>query len=248
MISLNTQEPEKAVGWDPDDSILDLIDIFYTIQGEGPFAGMPCVFVRLAGCNLKCPTCDTNYTLGRQKSKIDEVVIAVDMIRDQHKMVRLVVITGGEPLRQHNTIKLCRNLIEESYIVQIETNGTYPFPTPYIAGTLKRYVENQELVVVCSPKAGSISPGLVPYINSYKYVMHADYVDETDGLPTIALGGIRPGRPVPFGVLNRPFIFLNPEDSFEPDQNKRNLDACAKSCLQFGYRLGVQMHKACGLP
>jgi 7-carboxy-7-deazaguanine synthase len=99
---------------------LKVSEIFYSIQGESLRAGYPCVFVRLAGCNLRCTYCDTAYALhgGTQRS-IEEILKDVKQYR-----CSLVEVTGGEPLLQDETPELITKLAETGYNVLLETNGT----------------------------------------------------------------------------------------------------------------------------
>ena len=94
-------------------------EIFLSIQGESTWAGLPCVFVRLTGCNLRCTWCDTAYAFyeGHQMSVAD-VVAKVDSLG-----CGLVDITGGEPLLQPGVHPLIATLLERSYEVMIETSG-----------------------------------------------------------------------------------------------------------------------------
>jgi len=94
-------------------------EIFLSIQGESTWAGLPCVFVRLTGCNLRCTWCDTAYAFyeGHQMSVAD-VVAKVDSLG-----CGLVEITGGEPLLQPGVHPLIATLLERSYEVMIETSG-----------------------------------------------------------------------------------------------------------------------------
>jgi 7-carboxy-7-deazaguanine synthase len=94
-------------------------EIFYSIQGESTWAGYPCVFVRLTGCNLRCAWCDTEYAFheGRQM-EIDEVAAEVESFR-----CGLVEITGGEPLLQQGIHPLIDLLLGRGYAVMIETSG-----------------------------------------------------------------------------------------------------------------------------
>ncbi len=96
-----------------------ITEIFKSIQGESTYAGLPCVFVRLTGCNLRCHWCDTAYAFhgGRQMS-LDEVLASVRGFGG-----KLVEITGGEPLLQPDVIPLAETLIEEDYRVLVETSG-----------------------------------------------------------------------------------------------------------------------------
>ena len=103
---------------------LDIVEIFPTLQGEGPFSGWPAVFVRLGGCNLACEFCDTefeNYQNFSVEKIIEEVVKLAK--NDENEVVRkLVVITGGEPLRQP-VESFCEELTRLGFLVQFETNG-----------------------------------------------------------------------------------------------------------------------------
>jgi len=100
--------------------LLQVTEIFYTLQGEGTWAGTPAVFVRLAGCNLACAFCDTDYAL-RSLARIDEVVARVEELGGACPMV---VLTGGEPLAQSATPALVDALRAAGRRVHIESNGT----------------------------------------------------------------------------------------------------------------------------
>jgi 7-carboxy-7-deazaguanine synthase len=108
-----------------------ITEIFKSIQGEGTRAGLPCIFVRLTGCNLRCTWCDTAYAFhGGKKMTVDEVCARVDQLagrRDaQHAStatVPLVELTGGEPLLQEEIYLLAQTLLADGYIVMIETSG-----------------------------------------------------------------------------------------------------------------------------
>lgn len=235
---LNTQPREKTIQTvDPDGSV-DVIASWPTIQGEGPFAGKPAIFVRLAGCNLDCPACDTQYTIGRQKKTPSEVL---DMIVSALSTAKifipnpLVVLTGGEPLRQ-DIGPLCRHLVTRGIRVQIETNGTlYRSGLPY-----------EDLTIVCSPKTSYLNPNLQPHISALKYVVEDGFVDPLDGLPTRTLGNTG-GVARPDRKLCKAEIYVQPLDVGVPDLNSANLKVAVQSCLQFGHRLCIQVHKYAGL-
>ena len=95
-------------------------EIFYSIQGESSFAGRPCVFVRLTGCNLRCTYCDTRYAYveGCQMG-VDEILHRVASFE-----CPLVEVTGGEPLLQDDTPFLITSLLDKGLIVLLETNGS----------------------------------------------------------------------------------------------------------------------------
>ena len=96
-------------------------EIFYSLQGEGHYTGTPAVFVRFAGCNLRCWFCDTDFEKGVEMSE-DEIVETV-----LQYPTRYVVITGGEPTLQI-TASLCDKLHAHGLYLMMETNGTRPLP------------------------------------------------------------------------------------------------------------------------
>lgn len=100
--------------------MLQLAEIFYSIQGEGAYTGTPAVFVRLAGCNLSCDFCDTDYSL----KFFETVEGAVDRVREVGGSCPMVILTGGEPLAQRETIALIEALRRDGRRVHIESNGT----------------------------------------------------------------------------------------------------------------------------
>lgn len=103
-------------------SNLKVNEIFLSIQGESLYAGRPCVFVRLTGCNLRCAYCDTRYAWSEGwDMEIGEIISEVRKYR-----FPLVEITGGEPLLQDNTPELVRRLMDEEMEVIMETNGSFP--------------------------------------------------------------------------------------------------------------------------
>lgn len=99
---------------------LKVNEIFISIQGESTFAGLPCVFVRLCGCNLRCTYCDTIYAY--EEGNYIEISKINNIIKDYG--IDLVCITGGEPLLQNATAEFISGLCEGSYTVLIETNGS----------------------------------------------------------------------------------------------------------------------------
>jgi organic radical activating enzyme len=228
MPMLNTQFPEKPVHTSGD--TLEVHSIFHTLQGEGPYAGVPAVFVRLAGCNLQCPRCDTNYTDGRYVATVEAIV--QDIWAKREPTTRLVVITGGEPFRQ--TLKpFVKLLLFSGFQVQIETNGTLHQDLPY-----------EDIMVVCSPKTGSLNRFLVPKLAALKYVVSADAMDE-DNYPTYALESasylFRP--PVDFQGT----IYFQPYDSGSEEENQRHRQAAVKACFATGNTLCLQTHKLLNL-
>lgn len=100
-----------------------ITEIFKSIQGESSYTGLPCVFVRLTGCNLRCNWCDTAYAFhGGTKYSIPEVMARIEELQGDGA-AKLVEITGGEPLLQNETPELAQRLLDEGYQVMIETSG-----------------------------------------------------------------------------------------------------------------------------
>ncbi len=207
-----------------DGSVLQLQEIFPTLQGEGPFAGWPAVFVRLGGCNLACNFCDTefeSFVPWALPSLLREVARLA--LNPEGKRVRnLVVITGGEPLRQ-NIAPFCAALIVAGFQVQIETNGTLWRELP------------PEVNIVCSPKPGPMGyaplrPDLLARTNALKYIVSASdprhgAVPETQAVP----------------------IYVQPMDVQDTAENARNLAHAVALCESHGYRLSLQTHKLLGI-
>jgi 7-carboxy-7-deazaguanine synthase len=102
--------------------LLKVNEIFYSIQGEGSKAGLPCIFIRLTYCNLRCSYCDTEYAFyeGSDMS-IDEIIQEIS-----NYDCNLVEVTGGEPLVQMESLDLMEQLCDKGYNVMLETGGSLP--------------------------------------------------------------------------------------------------------------------------
>lgn len=233
-MNINQQAPTRRLI--SDGRRLLVHSIFATIQGEGPFAGTPATFIRLAGCNLLCPLCDTEYTDGAETLDLDTILARLD------PHLKLVVITGGEPFRQ-NIAPLCERLHRGpgGHTVQIETNGKLP------AQSFDVY---EFATIVVSPKTEHISAEVAAQAACYKYVVqHGDVAP--DGLPIHALG-----HPVRVGqTIARPPdhhkvpIFIQPADEKDADRNRANMEAAVAAVMMDPNqrRLCLQMHKYAGL-
>jgi organic radical activating enzyme len=209
-------------------------EVFYTLQGEGPFSGHPAVFVRLAGCNLSCFWCDTEFESSDWHPSLDQLLAVIASSRPA--FCDLIVITGGEPFRQ-NITPLVQNLLSQGLRVQIETNGTLWVELP----------RHSRLHIVCSPKTTALHKSILKRIGSYKYIIAADQIDEEDGLPAYSTQKAdvlqRIARP-----LEGKDVYVLPMDSYNPEINEKNTQACVASALKFGYRLTLQTHKVVGVP
>ncbi len=101
-------------------NMINICEIFKSIQGESTYAGMVCTFIRVSGCNICCTYCDTPYA--REKGRDVTVSQILDMVAGFQ--CPLIEITGGEPLLQQKIPELCRLLLDSGYTVLVETNGS----------------------------------------------------------------------------------------------------------------------------
>lgn len=230
MFGNNPKRPPET----GDGSMLHVVEIFPTLQGEGPFVGQPSVFVRLGGCNLACGFCDTEF----EKFEVMGLASIVDAVVElaagdaeaplgANNYVRdLVVITGGEPLRQ-NIAPLCDALLAKGLRVQIETNGTLWRPLP------------DGVNIVCSPKITDghyhiLRPDLLARVDALKFIVSADDAEYRD----VGQVGQADTR-IP--------VYVQPMDVYDPARNKANAAYALKLAQENGYCLSMQMHKVWGI-
>jgi organic radical activating enzyme len=252
MMTLNEQ-PISKPDMDTGKKTLRVIKIWKTIQGEGPFSGCSAIFVRLAGCNLQCPLCDTEYTQGVRHMSIDQVMLEIATIKNETNATpSLVVLTGGEPFLQNLTALTHEVCNVMGLALQIETNGTTFSRDNLLAAMMA--------TVVCSPKSPTISKDLFPYIDAYKYVLQAGHVCEKDGLPTSVLGNeLRVARWYDIANIPEPNVrtvdlstmeqnvYVQPCDEQNEFNNRENLKVAVSTVMKYGYRLCTQVHKQIGL-
>lgn len=235
------QNPIRPAETHLNGSTLRVQEIFYTLQGEGPFSGMPCTFIRLAGCNLRCHFCDTQFDSNWENLlTIPHIIKAMDfegVFKANNR--QLVVITGGEPLLQ-NVVPLIKELLRSGVLtVQIETAGTV-WPAD-----LEELVKLGLVHLVCSPKTPKVHPKIKELCHHYKYVVKAGEMSEDDGLPIMStqIAGASANLFRPFGEAPAPTIWLSPCDEHDAHKNVANVVAARDACLQYGYRLSLQTHK-----
>lgn len=103
---------------------MHIIEVYKSVQGESTWTGLPCIFVRLAGCNLRCTWCDSEYTFsGGTKMSLEQVEAEIAKLAP----VKLVEITGGEPmLQEREVMPLMKRLLAQGYTVLLETSGERP--------------------------------------------------------------------------------------------------------------------------
>ena len=129
MLSILPTRDDVSGSASPADSLLPvrslrLIELYRSVQGESSFAGVPCIFVRLAGCNLRCSWCDSEYTFtGGQPFTNDEILAQIEALQP----CRLIEFTGGEPMLQaRELLPLMTRLLQAGYQLMIETSGERP--------------------------------------------------------------------------------------------------------------------------
>ncbi len=213
------QKPENSDG-----KILKVTSIFPTFQGEGPFTGHPAIFIRLSGCNLACDFCDTEFDSFTEIS-IEEIFAKVKKL-NENNIYKLIVITGGEPLRQEIS-PLCDILVQNNFEVQIETNGT-----------IFRKL-NPKIHIICSPKVTNgqyfpIREDLLTRINAFKFIISAS----KDGYQEISeVGQSRYNAP----------LYLQPMDEYNEEKNRANIQKTLQLAEKHGARISLQTHKILGI-
>lgn len=230
---MNEQKP-IAADYQKDASIL-VHSIFKTIQGEGPFCGERALFIRLYGCNLRCPGCDTEYTKKQQRMLPGEIVERAYMLDWPRNA--LIVLTGGEPFRQ-NVIPSIYALLSAGYRVQVETNGIFAPPD------LDRLEHFKTFSIVCSPKTSSIHHGIMSRALAFKYVVRVGQIAD-DGLPTRAL--MHKATPYVSRPRKGALVYVQPMDEGHENLNAENTAAAIESAMAHGYTLQIQTHKILGL-
>lgn len=201
-----------------------------TIQGEGPYVGHPAVFIRLHGCNLACTFCDTQFS-----NPDDPVVHVLDIVGQVVLMTtgggpgHLIVITGGEPMRQ-NIRRLCGEFFRIGYTTQIETAGTL-------------WVDNifNFAQIVCSPKTPIIHPEVLRHAVAFKYVIDVDMTFDRYVPITATQESARPAR-LALPRAGAP-VYLSPMDCYDADRNAANRKLVGQLAIRYGCIAGVQLHK-----
>ncbi len=204
---------------------ISINEVYPSIQGEGLLVGLPSLFIRIQGCNLRCPWCDQPSAIPFKNSsvKLEDLLNLVDSYAHRH-----VVITGGEPFTERNLALLVKELIKRGKSVQIETNGTL------WQEDLEEVIE--DIHITCSPKAVAgwyVHPKIREYAKELKFV-----VDENLTLDVLMTFE---------DFLKRSCVVLQPESNKTVFLEKA-LDLQNK-LLNLGYEVRVlpQVHKLLGL-
>ena len=222
-------------------------EVFYTLQGEGAHSGIPAVFVRFSGCNLRCPWCDTEFAEFTEMSA-DEIVREVLSIYDiPNERRKMVVLTGGEPSLQVDT-PLIDALHAAGFYICIETNGTHPLPDgiDWITCSPKMVYQSEgrsisETVYQRSGLSAKRSSLALKRVNEVKVVFTGTYD------PEIWRSQLEAEHWLLQPLRYTGEWLLNNCDAFEDDRND-NLDDTVRYILSHPFwRLSVQLHKIVGL-
>ncbi|MDU0355636.1 7-carboxy-7-deazaguanine synthase QueE [Paraglaciecola aquimarina] len=222
-------------------SLYKINEVFESLQGEGSYTGLPSIFVRLQGCPVGCPWCDTQHTwtIDPESELSSAEVMAqntessnwfeqsveqlIQLFADQGYVAKHVVITGGEPCL-YDLSAITTRLIDDGYSVQIETSGTYEI------------IAHADTWVTVSPKVNM--PGGKPVLksamlraNEIKHpIAMQKHVEELDQV-LLLLGD----SPIPN-------VYLQPIS-----QQKRATELAIKTCIARNWRLSLQTHKFIGI-
>ena len=211
-------------------------EVFYTLQGEGAHSGIPAVFVRFSGCNLKCPWCDTEFAEYTEMSAVQIVAEVQELYDIPNERRKMVVLTGGEPSLQVDK-SLIDALHAAGFYICIETNGTRALPDGIDW-------------ITCSPKAGespetlshAVSRLALKKVNEVKVVFTGEYDPEVWRTKIEAEHWLL--QPLRY---TGEWLISHAIDEFEDDRND-NLDDTVRYILSHPFwRLSVQLHKIVGL-
>jgi organic radical activating enzyme len=201
---------------------MKVCEIFYSLQGEGPNVGYPAVFVRLAGCNVRCEMCDSKYSWEEGKDMSVDAVIKEITKYKAMIMAPGLVITGGEPLvQQDEVIELCRRMNGLARFINIETNGTIP-----VSDELVRYAK-----IIISPKIGNlgVEVGIHPknVRNDVYYKFVVKNISDVDKITE------------KYYMLPQDKIYIMPEGTVS---NSQLYEKLWHICKQYGWILSPRLH------
>jgi len=200
---------------------MKIVEIFSSFQGEGFWTGHPMTFIRVAGCPVACPFCDTDYSKGEQRS-VEDITQEVNDLGNQR-----VCITGGEPLVTPSFDLLCNELRPYGYDIHCETSGCYP-RTPGA-------IEHADIWFTVSPKG--------EWLGAKKNFLEDEWLEEAAELKILV-----PSTPdelikkwLEF-IPKEMFVFFQPEN-FTTEINHFNLKIAEEYARGTGYPLSIQLHK-----
>jgi 7-carboxy-7-deazaguanine synthase len=216
---------------------LKVSELFVSLQGEGPSVGTPCLFVRLATCNLHCTWCDTRYTWDWERYRYDDEVEVVSPAELAERVVasnqRRAVITGGEPLLQQAGLAQLFARLPDSLVIEIETNGTIA-PRPELADRVAQFNVSPKLSNGGDPEALRIRRRVLEGLRDTGkawlklVVQNPGDADEADALVTSL-------------DWPREQVLLMPEAQ-DRDQLRERSPLVAQLCNERGFRFSSRLH------
>jgi len=236
---------------------LRVTSFFDTIQGEGPLAGMPSVFLRLAGCNFGakdnfCQFCDTAFQLEQATLWTHEDLIEAITALPTFRNTFALVVTGGEPTLQHNLLEFLSKCSEVFAAIQIETNGT----NAAFFRALREDYPSLKIITVVSPKASYKARKYAPLreevraaASCLKFVVEANPASPHHTIPDWALAEAARGQKVyvsPMAVYKRPYVgeVSSGWDHtlIDAEKTAANYSYAATYALTHGLHVSIQQH------
>lgn len=213
-------------------------EIFYSIQGEGRNAGIPAIFVRFQGCQLRCPWCDTGGALDKDKGKelsVEDILDQVAQYPCHH-----VVITGGDPSLQPLALEaLARTLKDKGYSLEMETSGF----SPVAVATCLLFDQINVGLKLPEPQQQVKPSYYTSAVNHYLPLAMADFKIVVDCAEDAEF--IKNNIELNLGV-NKKRIFLMPQGADIEEQNK-NSQLVIELCKISGYMFSPRLHILCGI-
>lgn len=215
---------------------MQITEIFRSIQGESTHAGLPCIFVRLTGCNLRCVWCDTAYAFhGGTKMSVEDVLARVSELAGAGaNRIPLVELTGGEPLLQPEIVPLSEKLLAAGYTVLIETSGER-----FVGNLPKEVIKIVDVKCPDSGEGGTFDMANLAAVDAndeIKFVIASRRDYEFARNFTRAHGLEKRVRQVIFSP-----VFADPEGKWPALEARSLVDWILSD--QLPVRLGLQLHK-----
>ena len=224
-------------------------EIFYTLQGEGAHSGIPAVFVRFSGCNLRCPWCDTEFTSFTPMTAEEIVATALSLYDIPNERRRMLVLTGGEPSLQVDEL-LITALHAAGFYICIETNGTRPlpagidwitcspkkaYPHPSLKGREKSsFPLGEDRGEACHLALRKVNEVKVVFTGEYDPDIWREHLEAEHWL-------LQPLR------FTGEWLLEHGVDEWEDDRNDNLADTVQYILTHPFWRLSVQLHKIVGL-
>lgn len=228
---------------------LPINELFYSLQGEGKLAGIPSVFVRTSGCNLRCWYCDSYHTSWEPTHawmKIDEIMADVD----SSKQASHVVLTGGEPLMHDSSVDLLECLSKADYHTTVETNGTIYRDAPIDLASISPKLASSTPTPERDPKGDGAwedrhenqrinTEALANLVESYEFQLKFVVTDGEDMEEVDAL--VEHIDNVTSATIRATDVLLMPEGATR-DRLEETRETVAELAMERGYRFTPRLH------